>query len=75
MEKGLVLREAHPDNRRQALLRLSAEGEALHAQLMHPENPQAIADAGRRLKEVEDRLSELELRWLTLSEALQELET
>mgnify|MGYP003351942547 FL=1 len=34
----------------------------------------AIAQAGRRLKEVEETLAELELRWLDLSETLQALE-
>lgn len=46
VDKGLILREAHPTNRRQALLRLSPEGEALHAQLM----PQ-VQEINRRILE------------------------
>ena len=74
LEKKRPIKKELTDIERE-LAQLETEKTALHAQLMHPENPQAIADAGRRLKEVEDRLGELELRWLTLSEALQELET
>jgi len=56
------------------LAQLEAEKLQLHDQLMNPGNPEHIAQAGRRLKEVEERLSELEWRWMSLSETLQELE-
>ncbi len=44
VDKGLVLREVPPGNRRQALLRLSPAGEAVYAQLM----PQ-VQDINRRI--------------------------
>jgi ATP-binding cassette subfamily F protein 3 len=53
---------------------LEAEKNELHAQLMTALPPDAIAQAGRRLKEVEDALETLEMRWLELSETLQALE-
>ena len=56
------------------LAQLEAEKSQLHDQLMNPDQPDRIAQAGRRLKEVEDRLGELEWRWMSLSETLQELE-
>ena len=56
------------------LAALEAEKNDLHTQLMAVQAPDAIAQAGRRLKEVEDRLSELELLWLEAGEALQLLE-
>ena len=56
------------------LAALEAEKSDLHTRLMGVQAPDAIAQAGRRLKEVEDRLAELELDWLTAGEALQALE-
>ncbi len=44
VDKGLVVREVPPGNRRQAVLRLSPAGEALYAQLM----PQ-VQDINRRI--------------------------
>jgi ATP-binding cassette subfamily F protein 3 len=56
------------------LSELEAEKNDLHAQLMTALPPEAIAQAGRRLKEVEEALETLEMRWLELSENLQALE-
>ena len=56
------------------LASLESEKSALHAQLMSALPPEAIAQAGRRLKQVEDTLEALEMRWLTLGEELQALE-
>jgi len=56
------------------LAQLQQEKNALHDQLMTTSAPDAIAQAGRRLKEVEEQLSTLESRWLELGEALQALE-
>jgi ATP-binding cassette subfamily F protein 3 len=53
---------------------LEAEKNALHAQLMTELTADGIAQAGRRLKEVEATLEELESRWMSLSESLQALE-
>ncbi|MEY4363021.1 MAG: hypothetical protein RLZZ24_373, partial [Pseudomonadota bacterium] len=56
------------------LAALETERDQLHAQLLTPMQADAIAQAGRRLKEVEETLAELELRWMDLSETLQALE-
>ena len=56
------------------LAALETEKGTLHAQLMSAQPPDVMAQAGRRLKAVEDSLAELELRWLETGEALQALE-
>lgn len=56
------------------LAALETEKGTLHAQLMSAQPPDVMAQAGRRLKAVEDNLAELELRWLETGEALQALE-
>ena len=56
------------------LTHLEQEKNALHDQLMTTSAPDALAQAGRRLKEVEEQLGTLESRWLELGEALQALE-
>jgi len=54
---------------------LEAEKQSLHEQLSTPLAPAAIAESGKRLKLVEDQLAADELRWLELTEALEQLET
>ena len=54
---------------------LDAEKQSLHEQLSTPLAPAAIAESGKRLKRVEDQLATHELRWLELTEALEQLET
>jgi len=56
------------------LAALETEKGTLHGQLMSAQPPDVMAQAGRRLKAVEDNLAELELRWLETGEALQALE-
>ncbi len=51
---------------------LNTERETLEARLSQPLKPYEIAEAGRRLKVVNDELEALEARWLTLSEAIEE---
>jgi ATP-binding cassette subfamily F protein 3 len=53
---------------------LEAEKTALHDKLATPLPPADIADAGKRLKAVEDELAELEVRWLDLTEAMDAIE-
>jgi len=53
---------------------LEAEKTALHDKLATPLPPADIADAGKRLKAVEDELAELEVRWLELTEAMDAIE-
>jgi ATP-binding cassette subfamily F protein 3 len=53
---------------------LEAEKTALHDKLATPLPPADIADAGKRLKAVEDALAALELRWLELTEAMEAIE-
>jgi ATP-binding cassette subfamily F protein 3 len=52
---------------------LEAEKQSLHDQLASPLAPADIANAGKRLKVVEDELEELELRWLELTAQLETL--
>ncbi|BDU58268.1 ABC transporter ATP-binding protein [Limnohabitans sp. MORI2] len=53
---------------------LEAEKTALHDKLATPLPPAEIAEAGKRLKAVEDELAELEMRWLELTEAMDAIE-
>ncbi len=52
---------------------LEAEKQSLHDKLASPLAPADIANAGKRLKVVEDELEELELRWLELTAQLETL--
>jgi ATP-binding cassette subfamily F protein 3 len=52
---------------------LEAEKQSLHNKLASPLAPADIAEAGKRLKVVEDELEELELRWLELTAQLETL--
>jgi ATP-binding cassette subfamily F protein 3 len=54
---------------------LESEKTALHDKLATPLPPADIAEAGKRLKAVEDELAELEVRWLELTEAMEAIET
>ena len=54
---------------------LEAEKTALHDKLATPLPPADIAEAGKRLKAVEDELAELEVRWLELTEAMDAIES
>ncbi len=53
---------------------LEAEKQTLHEQLSTSTAPAEIAQAGKRLKLVEDTLASHELSWLELSEALDQLD-
>jgi ATP-binding cassette subfamily F protein 3 len=53
---------------------LESEKTALHEKLAKPLPPADIAEAGKRLKAVEDELAGLELRWLELTEAMEAIE-
>jgi ATP-binding cassette subfamily F protein 3 len=53
---------------------LEAEKTALHDKLATPIAPAEIAEAGKRLKAVEDELAELEMRWLELGEQIEAIE-
>jgi len=52
---------------------LEAEKQSLLDKLASPLAPADIANAGKRLKVVEDELEELELRWLELTAQLETL--
>jgi ATP-binding cassette subfamily F protein 3 len=54
---------------------LELEKTALHDKLATPLPPADIAEAGKRLKVVEDELAALEARWLELTEAMEAIET
>lgn len=54
---------------------LEAEKQSLHDKLATPLSPADIADAGKRLKVVEDELAALEMRWLELTEAMDAIES
>ena len=56
------------------LAQLQQEQTALHEQMMQPESPEALADAGRRLKSVDDDIEQLEARWLELLETIEQIE-
>jgi ATP-binding cassette subfamily F protein 3 len=53
---------------------LETEKTALHDKLATPLPPAEIAEAGKRLKAVEDELASLEVRWLELTEAMDAIE-
>jgi ATP-binding cassette subfamily F protein 3 len=53
---------------------LASEKTALHDKLATPLSPADIAEAGKRLKALEDELAALELRWLELNEAMESIE-
>ena len=53
---------------------LETEKTALHDKLATPLPPAEIAEAGKRLKAVEDELAALEVRWLELTEAMDAIE-
>jgi ATP-binding cassette subfamily F protein 3 len=53
---------------------LEAEKQSLHDKLASTLAPAEIAEAGKRLKVVEDELAQFELRWLELTEAMEQLE-
>lgn len=57
-----------------AMSSLESEKTALHDKLATPLPPSEIAEAGKRLKVVEDELAALELRWLELTEAMDAIE-
>ena len=54
---------------------LASEKQSLHDKLASTLAPAEIAEAGRRLKTVEEELAALELRWLELTEAMEQLES
>jgi ATP-binding cassette subfamily F protein 3 len=54
---------------------LNAEKPALEAQLASPRSPGDIAQAGKRLKSVNDELESLEERWLALTGDIEAIET
>jgi ATP-binding cassette subfamily F protein 3 len=56
------------------MAKLEAEKTALHDKLATPLPPADIAEAGKRLKVVEDELAALEMRWLELTEAMEAIE-
>jgi ATP-binding cassette subfamily F protein 3 len=56
------------------MAQLETEKTALHDKLATPLPPADIAEAGKRLKVVEDELAALELRWLELTEAMEAIE-
>jgi ATP-binding cassette, subfamily F, member 3 len=56
------------------LAQLQQEQAALHEQMMQPASPQDLADAGRRLKVVDDEIEQLEARWLELLEHIEQIE-
>jgi predicted dehydrogenase len=52
---------------------LSGERAALEASLSQPATPAAMADAGRKLKAVNDEIDALEARWLELNERMESI--
>ncbi|MDA7417579.1 ATP-binding cassette domain-containing protein [Xenophilus arseniciresistens] len=56
------------------LAALGTEKSAREAELMQPLPPAQIAEAGRRLKQIDDEVASLEERWLALSEQLEALQ-
>jgi ATP-binding cassette subfamily F protein 3 len=56
------------------MAKLETEKTALHDKLATPLPPADIAEAGKRLKVVEDELAALEMRWLELTEAMEAIE-
>jgi ATP-binding cassette, subfamily F, member 3 len=62
------------DSVEKSMATLEAEKTALHDKLATPLPPADIAEAGKRLKAVEDELAALEVRWLELTEAMDAIE-
>jgi ATP-binding cassette subfamily F protein 3 len=62
------------DNVEKSMATLESEKTALHDKLARKLPPADIAEAGKRLKAVEDELAALELRWLELTEAMDAIE-
>jgi ATP-binding cassette subfamily F protein 3 len=62
------------DSVEKSMAALESEKTALHDKLATPLLPADIAEAGKRLKAVEDELAELEVRWLELTEAMDAIE-
>jgi ATP-binding cassette subfamily F protein 3 len=62
------------DGVEKSMATLESEKTALHDKLARPLPPADIAEAGKRLKAVEDELAALELRWLELTEAMDAIE-
>jgi ATP-binding cassette subfamily F protein 3 len=62
------------DGVEKTMANLESEKTALHDKLATPLPPADIAEAGKRLKAVEDELAALEIRWLELTEAMEALE-
>ena len=69
-ERLRPIRKELEQNERQ-MAALNTEKQQLEEQLAQPMAPAALADAGRRLKQVNETLEELETRWLELGEALE----
>jgi ATP-binding cassette, subfamily F, member 3 len=63
------------DGVEKSMATLESEKTVLHDKLATPLPPAEIAEAGKRLKVVEDELAALELRWLELTEAMDAIET
>ena len=62
------------DGVEKSMATLETEKTALHDKLATPLPPADIAEAGKRLKAVEDELAALEVRWLELTEAMDAIE-
>jgi ATP-binding cassette, subfamily F, member 3 len=62
------------DGVEKSMAKLESEKTALHDKLATPLPPADIAEAGKRLKAVEDELATLEVRWLELTEAMDAIE-
>ncbi len=58
----------------QRMARLNSEKSTLEERLSQPMSPGDIAEAGRRLKAVQDELDTLEMRWLELSEEIESMQ-
>jgi ATP-binding cassette subfamily F protein 3 len=63
------------DGVEKSMATLESEKTALHDKLATPLPPADIAEAGKRLKAVEDELAALEVRWLELTEAMDAIES
>ncbi|MRD48498.1 ATP-binding cassette domain-containing protein [Caenimonas koreensis DSM 17982] len=55
----------------QRMAKLQAEKSQLEQKLVQSPNPKDIAEAGKRLKSVNDELGKAEEKWMTLSESLE----
>ncbi|MDO5625516.1 MAG: ATP-binding cassette domain-containing protein [Pseudomonadota bacterium] len=67
LKRALAQAEAH-------MATLQAEQTALHARMSEALPPPELADAGRRLKAVDDELAEVEERWLNLTGELEDMQ-